>query len=174
MNGGMSMKLWKLIPILVLLMLPLTAISAQDDETPEMTYDNPDSPVDLLASYYNAINLQDYARAYAYWQNPTNSYENFVNGFADTLSVQLIVQPPTFIDAGAGNLYTGIPTVLIAEHTDGTEHTYSGCFVTHKANLRPPDIPEEDVWHLYDADITEVTDDSVSIPTLLREACNIP
>jgi hypothetical protein len=39
------------------------------------------------------------------------------------------------------------------------------------ANLRPPAIPEEDVWHLYNADIAEVSDETATIPTLLTEDC---
>jgi len=30
-----------------------------------------DDPVYLIASYYNAITLRDYARAYAYWNGET-------------------------------------------------------------------------------------------------------
>ncbi|MBZ0297080.1 MAG: hypothetical protein K8L99_31255 [Anaerolineae bacterium] len=134
------MKLLKTFLLLFILGIS-TSVSAQS-EPQEIPYDNHDSSVDLLASYYNAINLQDYQRAYDYWENPPETYEDFVSGFADTTSVQLIVQPPTFIDAGAGNLHVQIPTVLIAEHTDGNQYIYSGCFVTHKSNLHPPDILE--------------------------------
>ena len=163
------MKYLLLIGTLLALCLP---VSAQTPTPQPLAYDNPNSPVDLLASYYNAINRGEYQRAYNYWENaPTDSYSSFANGFADTLSAQLIVQPPTFIDAGAGNLHVAIPVVLLAQHTDGTQHMYAGCIVTHKSNLHPPDIPQEDVWHLSSADIFEVAL-TASIPSLLANGCN--
>jgi hypothetical protein len=141
-------------------------VPAQDTQP----YENLISPVDLLSSYYNAINLQDYERAYSYWQSPPLDYNTFAAGYNDTTSVQLIVQPPTRIDPGAGNLYAGIPTLLVAQHSDGSTHTYGGCIVTHKSNLHPPDIPQEDVWHLYQAQLEEVAN-NVNIPALLAAAC---
>lgn len=130
------------------------------------------SPVDLLASYYNAVNRKEYERAYSYWGAPPNDYESFAAGYADTASVQLIVQPPTNISPAAGSLYSAVPTVLIAHHHDGSVHTFAGCIVTRKSNLQPPDIPEEDVWHLYSAEIAEVANNS-HIPTLLAQACEL-
>jgi hypothetical protein len=88
----------------------------------EPAYDNPVSPVDLLSSYYSAINHQDYQKAYSYWENPPQSYGAFVRGFANTVSAQLIVQPPTWIDGAAGSLYAQIPAVVIATHNNGTQH----------------------------------------------------
>lgn len=148
-------------------------ISAQLDAQ-EQEYENLDSPVDLLASYYNAINRQEYERAYGYWETAPDSFEEFANGFADTVNVQLIVQPPTRIEGAAGSLYVAIPTVLIAEHTDDTQHLYSGSFVTRKSNLQTPDILEEEVWHIYSASVVELPTtptDLAAIPTLLAEAC---
>lgn len=133
-------------------------------------YNNTDTSVDLLASFYNAINLQDYQRAYGYWQSPPSSYDDFMHGYANTASVQLIVQPPTFTDAGAGNLHEQVPTVLIATQRDGSEQRFSGCYTTHKINLHPPDVPKEDTWHISQAAIAAVTADA-SIPDLLRQAC---
>jgi heat shock protein HslJ len=133
-------------------------------------YENLISPVDLLASYYNGINRQEYQRAYGYWENPPNSYDEFVAGFADTASVQLIVQPPTRLEGAAGSLYAEIPAVLIALHKDGSLHTFAACFATRKSNLQPPDIPEEDVWHLYQAQVEAVPNEA-AIPTLLTQAC---
>jgi len=128
------------------------------------SYASQDSPTDLLASFYNAINRQEYQRAYGYWETPPSSYPEFAQGYADTASVQLIVQPPTFIDAGAGNLHAAIPTVLVATRRDGSTQRFGGCYTTHKVNIQP------DVWHLAQAQIAPV-DTSASIPTLLAQAC---
>jgi hypothetical protein len=158
---------------LITLMFALSIFASAQTPEPEPAYENLESPVDLLASYYNAINLQEYERAYSYWQTAPRDYDDFVSGFADTLSVQVIVQPPTRIGAAAGSRYVEIPTVLIAEHDDETQHVFAGCFVTRRSNLQPPDIPEEDVWHLYRADLEEISE-PVDIPALLSEACAPP
>lgn len=134
------------------------------------SFENLDSPVGLLASYYNAINRQEYERAYGYWEAPPNTFEDFVSGFAAITAVQVIVEPPTRYEGAAGSTYVSIPTVLLAQTSEGTLLTFAGCVVTRKSNLMPPDIPEEDVWHLFRADFTEVPNDS-AIPVLLRQAC---
>ncbi len=168
------MKFWELMVAIVAVTFPIYSGSAQTVQPvqPEFAYDNVDSPVDLLSSYYNAINLQEYQRAYDYWEAAPNSYNEFARGFAQTTHVQLIVQPPEMIGVGAGSQYVQIPTVVIAGQRDGSEQVYAGCFTTRKSNLQPPDVPEESlIWHLYSADnITEITG-TVDIPTLLAEAC---
>jgi hypothetical protein len=133
-------------------------------------YENLNSPVDLLASYYDAINRKQYQRAYGYWQSPPMAYQQFANGFSDTTSVQLIVQPPTRGEGAAGSTYVQIATVLIAQHTDGSTHTYGGCFVTRKSNLQPPDIPKADVWHIYSAQLEEIPN-NIYIPNQLAQSC---
>jgi heat shock protein HslJ len=128
-------------------------------------FDDRTSPVSLLASYYDAINRQEYQRAYSYWETAPDPFDEFASGFADTVSVQVIVEPPTRYGAGAGSLYANIPTVLIAQHTDGTQLTYAGCFVARTSNQLAPDA-----WSLYSADVAQVADDA-AIPTLLTQVC---
>jgi hypothetical protein len=153
--------------------LPPTETTSASQSAPvpaAESYENLMSPVDLLASYFNGINRQEYQRAYGYWESPPNSYDEFVAGFTDTTNVQLIVQPPTRIEGAAGSLYVEIPAVLIALHRDGSQHTFAGCFVTRKSNLQPPDISEEDVWHLYQAQVEAVSNEA-AILALLAQAC---
>jgi hypothetical protein len=140
------------------------------DEKAAPPYDNPNSPVDLLASYYNAIDRQEYQRAYGYWQNPPSTYDTFVQGYKDTASVLLIVRPPATIGVAAGNAYAQVPTVLVANRADGSTQTFAGCYTLHKVNLQPPDIPRPDVWHIYQATIAPVTSGE-SIPQLLAQGC---
>jgi hypothetical protein len=49
-----------------------------------LSYAERSTPVDLLASFYNAINRREYQRAYGYWETPPSLYDQFVQGYADT------------------------------------------------------------------------------------------
>ena len=80
--------------------------------------------MELLASYFNAVNIREYERAYRYWETPPGKLEDFARGYADTVGVQLIVQPPTRIEGAAGSLYAEVPTVIIARHRDGSERSF--------------------------------------------------
>ena len=162
------MKAKLLLGVLLVFTLA-TSITLAQDTNSYPAYDVATSPVDVLASYYNAISRGEYWRAYNYWGNHPQTYVTFANGFSDTLSVQLIVQPPTILEGAAGSIYASIPTVVIAEHQDNTQHIYSGCFVTRKTNQQTPDMPE-DTWHIYSGDLKEVAD-MAAIPTLLAESC---
>ena len=86
-------------------------------------YDDQDDPVSLMASYINAINRREYDRAWNYWENPPNpTFDDFRAGYADTASVLLAVHPPTWYDAAAGSAYAQLPVLLLATHTDASQH----------------------------------------------------
>ena len=60
----------------IILILTATFVNAQSDK-----YENFDSALNTLSSYYNAINGKDYTRAFGYWKTPIDSFENFVKGY---------------------------------------------------------------------------------------------
>jgi hypothetical protein len=128
-------------------------------------YANRTSPVDMLASFYDAINRQEYARAFGYWESPPSSYDQFAAGYANTAAVQLIVQPPTFIDVGAGNARAAIPTALVARLRSGGSEVFVGCYVAHKANIEPGAL-----WGIERAQVAQV-DTAASLPALLAQSC---
>lgn len=135
-------------------------------------YDVLTDPVSLMASYVNAINRKDYARAWNYWETkPSPSFSDFQAGFADTESVLLALVPPTFIGGAAGSFYATIPAMLVATHTDGTLHSFVGCYTTRAANPAnfPPPTPQIK-WDLYDATVAEAPGDSTDA-LLLASAC---
>ncbi|MEZ4670989.1 MAG: hypothetical protein R3E39_24055 [Anaerolineae bacterium] len=124
-----------------------------------LVYDQRTEPTALLASYYNAISRGDYARAYHYWeQAPAEQTElQFANGFADTFGARVLVELPIFADAGAGNLYASVPTLVIALRTDLTQQFYQGCFVLHKTNVPVGNAAEPDPnWYLQRATLRQV------------------
>jgi hypothetical protein len=131
-----------------------------------VSYDNRTSPADLLASFYNAIDRQEYGRAYGYWETTPSGYDDFVRGYQDTAAVQLIVEPPTRIEGAAGSLYAQVPTVLIATHHDGSQHTFAGCYTTHAPNIGP----QAHQWQISGASIAPAPE-GASVPALLLGAC---
>jgi heat shock protein HslJ len=148
----------------------LNFVKASGEATTEQSFENQNSPVELLASYFNAVNIREYERAYRYWQTPPGKLEDFARGYADTASVQLIVQPPTHIEGAAGSLYAQVPTVIAARHRDGSERVFSGCYVTRKTNLSPTDIPKQEVWRIYSASMRPIVGEPM-IRQLLAQAC---
>jgi hypothetical protein len=134
-------------------------------------YENRGDPVGLLASYYNAINRKDYQRAYGYWGTPPSPPDQFAQGYADTAWVLLAVVPPTFIDAGAGNQFASIPTLLFATHTNGSKATFSGCYVMRRANPQIEGAPNDGAWRIERASIAPAGADAMA---LLAQACSTP
>jgi hypothetical protein len=153
--------------ILAILMLAFF-VSGINSQQPK--YENSDSATGLLTSYYDAINRKDYRRAYGYWQNPSDGFEDFAKGFAETEKVRLIVEPPNRFEGAAGSLYTQVPTVLISTMKNGKNQMFAGCYTLRKSNLRPPDIPKETGWHIYRANLKTIPADA-EIPQMLAEAC---
>jgi hypothetical protein len=137
----------------------------------EERYEARGSPVSLLASYFNAINRREYRRAWEYWENsPNPSFEDFMQGYAETVSVFLAVSPPTFIEGAAGSLYTSIPALMVATHTDGSRHAFVGCYVVRRANPGAGAVDEE--WSLYSATV-HATPNNTTDATLLIQACEV-
>ncbi len=114
-------------------------------------FDDQSDAIAALSSYINAINLQDYRRAYGYWEAPKQSYEEFARGFANTKFVILAVKVPPFEDAAAGSLYTEIQTFLLVTDKDGSKHNFLGCYIMHTANPGISGKPAK--WMIYDADM---------------------
>ena len=148
----------------------LNFVETASPATAGQPYENLNSPVDTLASYFNAVNRREYRRAYGYWETPPGALQDFARGYAETASVQLIVEPPTVIEGAAGSLYVKIPAALVARQRDGSQRIFAGCYVARKANLRPPDIQKGDVWHIYRATMKPVSA-GAAIPQLLAQPC---
>lgn len=86
-----------------------------------------------LFSYYDYINTGYYQNAWNLWLNPNYRlpYPNFVEGYRDTDYVMVYT--------GQSGVYpqTGVyylPAVLVAENSDGSFETYSGCYAMGRFN----------------------------------------
>ncbi len=128
-------------------------------------YDKPNSPADLLASFYDAVNHQEYQRAYGYWETPPSSYDDFVRGYADTVSVQLIVEPPVVWDTVNDRFFARVPMVLIATNRDGSQHLFAGCYVESSPRQAAG-------WSIFPT-TTKIAPapSNVAVPTLLNRQC---
>ncbi len=151
---------------------PAEATATPVEPVPSPTpilYENPTGAFTALASYFNAVNRKEYRRAYAYWETPGSTYEDFAAGYADTAAVLLVISPPTRVGAAAGSMYVGIPALLLATHSDGSAHNYAGCYVMRSADPALTGAPSR-VWSIYNA-VVNATPGNGSEVTLLADAC---
>jgi hypothetical protein len=125
------------MPILVLLGTWAPATAAQG-HAPEPDYqDDRSTPEAVIGSYYDAINRQEYARAYSYREpgaaeTQLPPFDEFQQGYADTTSVQLTTGD-VGSGVGAGQLYFSVPVTLVATTSDGSTQTFVGCYTLHLA-----------------------------------------
>jgi hypothetical protein len=89
----------------------------------------------LIQSYFNAINLKQYLRAYSYWESNSQvgPFDKFQQGYQDTASVQITLGAISG-DRGAGQYYFTVPVALVAQTTDGKTQTFSACYTLHLGN----------------------------------------
>ena len=127
------------VVLLFLVLFATVVAQAQQD---------PDDPIEMLTSYYAAINARDYRRAYGFWESPQTSYERFVAGFADTDRVRLLVEPPGRSEGAAGSVYAEFTAVVVATNRAGSERVFAGCYTLRKSNVR------DSGWHIYRANIS--------------------
>lgn len=81
----------------------------------------------MLSDYFETVNNRDYPTAYNLWQPPRQTYEEFVNGWQDTIETVVFYGDYQF--GGTFNTpETGrIPVMLLGYHLDGSMVVYQGC-----------------------------------------------
>jgi hypothetical protein len=137
----------------------------QDSEPDNGPPDDRSDPVATLSSYYNAINSRDFRRAYAFWESPPSSYEQFERGFADTDRVRLLIEPPPRLEGAAGSSFAEISTVVVATTRTGNERVFAGCYTLRKSNVRDMG------WQIYRADVSVVSS-SARVARILAQGCH--
>lgn len=144
-----------LIAVLVLMSLAVVA-QAQTSEH--------NDPLATLASYYNAINARDYRGAYGFWDSPSQSFEQFTRGFADTNRVRLLVEPSTRVEGAAGSVYADVRAIVIATMRNGSERVFAGCYVIRRSNV------EDRGWKIYRGDLSPVPSNT-RLSRILSKGC---
>ena len=138
---------------------------------PDTSNNLPDSPVAALEDYYRAINAKEYERAYRYWDNPSQSLDQFIRGFSDTATVKMLVDPSPQIEGAAGSSYANVSTVLITQRQNGSERVFAGCYEMKKSNLKPEDGAIRQGWRISRANMSMVSAGAraLIVPRLCRD-----
>ena len=96
--------------------------------------DDRSSPDAVIRSLYNAIDREEFTRAYSYFANPpADSVEAYADGFADAETSELLLGAAAE-EGAAGSVYYRQPLVLRSVAEDGTETVYAGCYTLQATN----------------------------------------
>jgi hypothetical protein len=119
----------------------------------------PQDAVTVVHDYYASINSHDYAHAYVLWSDGGHSSgktaQQFADGFADTASVSVQIQPPGRIDAAAGSRYIKVPVTITATQRDGSTRRYVGAYTLRRAVVDGA-TAEQRAWRITSADLSQV------------------
>lgn len=126
----------KALPAVLLAML--SAGAAVADEQPYM--DDRSDAAALVRSFYNAINRQEYARAWDYFgeSKPAKDFNSFSTGFEQTSEVE-VQTGEAGTEGAAGSTYFNLPVAIRASNKDGSEALFAGCYTVRLSN---PQIQE--------------------------------
>lgn len=131
--------------------------TAEPTSTAEDGEQTAEDAVAVLDAYFSAIGTSDYETAYQLWRNggeaSGQTYDEFVEGFAETASISWEIGEPGRIDAGAGQRYIEIPVRVVARTTAGEEQAFEGSYVLHHTANIDGATPEQLTWHINSADI---------------------
>jgi hypothetical protein len=143
-----------------------------DDATIAADYvDDRSDATAVIISFYNAINRQEYARAYSYYGDPAEAgdFNDFAKGYADTRHVELLAGAPV-AEGAAGSIYYSLPVAIDAEASDGSHRQYAGCYLLRLAN---PAIQAEPPFKPMHIEKGELKPASGTLDAILPEDCNL-
>jgi hypothetical protein len=115
------------------------ALPALAQEPPAYVDDRSD-PASLMRSYYNAVNRQEYARAWSYFAQPPADYAAFAAGYAETAQVELALGTPVS-EGAAGSVYTALPMAIRATDSTGSVRVFAGCATLRQVQGAVQDPP---------------------------------
>lgn len=171
---------------------------AEDALMPPSYSDDRSDAGALVRSFYNAINRQEYVRAWSYFgAPPAKDFETFAKGYDDTAHVDVFTGR-VISEGAAGSTYSQVPVAIRATDAKGEAKVFAGCYTVRainpqiqeppfrallidKASLKPKDetilataAPE---WCGDQEPAKETADEALSRVTAMfaerqREACN--
>ncbi len=153
--------------------LPVTPAPAPDDITQTRYLDDRSDAIQVLRSLFNAINREEYLRAYSYWEPNAQGlkpFDQFQQGYADTSSVKLTVGTMTS-DAGAGQRYYQVPVTLVSTSTTNVVETFVGCYTLHLGLPDAQGVPPYQGIAIRSATVQKVANNA-NTTTLMAQACH--
>lgn len=133
------------------LALPLLAAALPALAAPPAYLDDRSTPQAVIASFYNAISRQEYARAYSYYENGQGApkFDTFSAGYQNTASVKVTLGKPSS-EGAAGSTYWTLPVSLDATDTKGKHSYFAGCYTLRLANPAIQAAPPFEPLHIAD------------------------
>ena len=103
----------------------------------------------VIRSFYDAINRQEYSRAWSYYADGQGvpKFDAFVKGYSDTKSVKVAFGPSTG-DGAAGSTYWALPVSLDAVNSKGKHSYFAGCYTLRLANPQIQAEPPFEPLHI--------------------------
>ncbi len=147
---------------------------AQNNQQPYL--DDRSTPIEVLKSYYNAINRQEYVRAYSYWgqkgtdaQSQPPAYPQFAAGYSNTAQVKLTTGKIRG-EGAAGSVFTTVPVTLSVTNTNGSKDTFVGCYTLRQVNPKIFSEPPFHPIHIESAKIRKIANDE-NAASLMEQSC---
>ena len=108
--------------------------------TPDYT-DDRSTPLAVVASLYNALNRQEYLRAWSYFgAGAVADYPSFRHGYQDTAVID-VAYGAVQSEGAAGTIYSTVPLALAAHQTDGSVAFYAGCYTLAQVQPAVQELP---------------------------------
>lgn len=145
-------------------------------EPPPAYQDDRSSATALIESLYNAIDRQEYLRAWSYFGEnayaaatdaSTADYETFKKGYAETKFVTLLTGTETQ-DGAAGSTYYTVPTAIDAVDASGKHTQFAGCYTIR---LAQPAIQDAPPFHPLHIEKGEMKPAKGELETILPKTC---
>lgn len=137
----------------------------------ERYLDDRSDAMQVVRSLFNAVNRQEFARAYSYWDatgTEIKPFDEFAEGYADTRSVT-VEFGEIVSDAGAGQYYYQAPVILRSETAAGAKQVFVGCYIMHISNPGIQATPPFQPLAIRSATASAVSE--ANAPARLQTAC---
>ncbi|PWK67616.1 DUF1176 domain-containing protein [Aminobacter sp. AP02] len=126
-----------------LVLTGLSCLHALAAETPYL--DDRSDAAAVVRSLYNAVNRQEYGRAWDYFgeTKPAKDFETFVKGYEATGRVD-VETGAVSSEGAAGSIFYNVPVAIRAVGKDGSEKIFAGCYTARQVNgsiQEPPFTP---------------------------------
>lgn len=116
--------------------------------------DTPERAAAVIRAYYDAINAGRFEKAYLMWESDGaasgKSMIEFLNGYAQTKSVDATIGTPGPMGAAAGSRYVDVPVHLLATNAKGGREAFSGT-ITLRRSVVDGATAKQRTWQIYSA-----------------------